>query len=403
MAIPQLLIRAGQVFTADEENRVLSDAWVRVADGRIHSMGRGEPPVEPGERVIEAPECTLLPGLVDCHVHYSLGGRPDWLVEVEEPYATACWRAARYAEATLRAGFTTVRTLGGRDGMEIALRDGQRSGLLTAPRILAANLVVCMTGGHGNWMGRESDGPAEVRKAVREQLKRGADCIKLMATGGVMTPNMEAGAQQLTYEELQAGVEEAHKAGKRTASHAQGAEGIKAAVLAGIDSVEHGFYLNREIIDLMRERGTYFSATLAAASGIADAPPNTVPEWARAKAVKARDAHLESFLSAYQAGVKMVLGTDAGTPFNFHGANARELSLMVRHGMQPLDALRAATRNGAELLGVLADVGSIEPGKQADLVLVQGDATANVEIVERPENLRMVLQGGRLIEDRLAT
>jgi imidazolonepropionase-like amidohydrolase len=395
-----LLIRAGTVYTAADAEPPLRDAWVHVQEGRIAAVSASEPRASPGTARIEAPEATLLPGLVDCHVHFSLSGRADWLAEVREPYALACWRAAQHARATLRAGFTTVRTLGGRGGMDPALRDAQAAGIVEGPRVSATNLVVCMTGGHGHWLGREADGPAEVRKAVREQLKAGADCVKLMATGGVMTPGVEPGAQQYTLEELRAGVEEAHKAGRKTASHAQGAEGIKAAVLAGVDSIEHGFYLTDEIIALMKERGTFLSATLTAAVGIVEAPPNTVPEWARAKAVGVQRAHIESFRRAYRAGVRLVLGTDAGTPFNTHGANARELALMVRHGVDPLDALRAATRNGAELLGKADEIGSIEAGKWADLVLCRGDATRDVELLWEQRNIQAVVQGGRIVRTK---
>src|SRR5437763_2578396 len=216
---------------------------------------------------IDAADATLLPGLIDCHVHFAMSGGPDWLSEMKEPYATSCWRAAIHARNTLQAGFTTVRTLGGRDGADPALRDAQASGLVEAPRIVATNLVICMTGGHGAWIGREADGPEDVRKAVREQLKAGADCIKLIATGGVMTPGVNPGSQQLTDEELRAGIDEAHKAGRKAAAHAHGSAGIKAAVLAGVDSIEHGSFMTDEIISLSKERGTFLSATLGSALG----------------------------------------------------------------------------------------------------------------------------------------
>jgi imidazolonepropionase-like amidohydrolase len=308
-----------------------------------------------------------------------------------------CWRAARRARDTLRAGFTTVRTLGGRDGADPALRDAQAAGLVEGPRISATNLLVCMTGGHGAWMGREADGPDDVRKAVREQLKAGADCVKFIATGGVMTPGVEVGAQQLTEHELRAGVEEAHKAGRKTAAHAHGAEGIKAAVLAGIDSIEHGSFMTDEIMILMKERGTFFSATLCSAEGFYRAPPGAVAEWAIAKGIRVREALYETLSRAYQSGVKLVLGTDAGTPFNRHGDNARELALMVDLGVEPLDALRAGTRNGAELLKQSGDLGTIEPGKLADLVLCRGDVVANIRSLCQPETVRAVVQGGRIV------
>src|SRR5437763_7246607 len=342
--VSRLLVRAGKVFTATDD-AVLEDAWVAVEDGRIVEVSASEPRAAPNTPRVDAPTATLLPGLIDCHVHFALSAGPDWLSEVRQSYALACWRAADFARATLRAGFTSVRTLGGRDGMDTALRDAQAAGLVEAPRIVTANLAICMTGGHGAWIGREADGPHEVRKAVREQLRAGADCIKLIATGGVMTPGMDVGAQQLTEHELRAGVQEAHKAGRKVASHAHGGRGIHAAVRAGVDSIEHGSFLLDETIELMKERGTFLSITLCSASGIASAPPDSVPEWAREKAGRTAEAMHDSFGRAYRAGVRLVLGTDAGTPYNFHGANAKQLALMVEYGAAPLDALRAATIN----------------------------------------------------------
>ncbi len=399
-----LLIRAGRVFPATDET-VLRDGWVLVEDGRIATISASEPPA-PGARRIDRPDATLLPGLIDCHVHLTLSGSGDWLREADDPTPVVAWNVARRAADTLRGGFTTIRTLGGRDRIEVLLRDRIAAGDMPGPRIRAANRVVCMTGGHGWWIGREADGPDEVRKAVREQIKDGADVIKMMATGGVMTPNVEPGAAQLGEDELRAGVEEARKAGKRTASHAQGSDGIMAAVRAGIDSIEHGFFLTREIVGEMQERGTFLSPTLVAARGLADAEPGTIPDWARAKARAIREPHLESFQLAVSAGVKVVLGTDAGTPYNYHGRNAWELELMVEAGLSPVQALIAATRNGADLLGVLDVVGTLEPGKQADLLLVRGDATGDVTVIlsdDRADGgILAVIQDGRVALDSLA-
>jgi imidazolonepropionase-like amidohydrolase len=396
-SMTDLLIHAGQVFTAAGDEPLLRDAWVRVEGERIVGLSTSQPPVSSDTLRLDAPDGTLLPGLIDCHVHFAMSGGPDWLSEVQQSYATACWRAAQHARATLRAGFTSVRTLGGRDGLDPAMRDAQIAGLVEGPRMVATNLVVCMTGGHAAWIGRQADGADEVRKAVREQLRAGADCVKFIATGGVMTPNVEPGAQQLTQDELAAGVEEAHKAGFKTAAHAHGTAGIRAAVLAGIDSIEHGSFMTDEIINLMCERGTFYSVTLCSGEGFYEAPPGTVADWAIAKGVRVRSALHDTFRRAYRAGVKLVLGTDAGTPFNPHGDNARELELMVSLGADPLDALRAATRNGAELLGKLHDLGTIEPGKLADLVLCRGDVVADVGRLRMPATIQAVVQGGRVV------
>jgi imidazolonepropionase-like amidohydrolase len=394
--VPPLLVHAGQVFTAADRDPLVSDAWVRIEDDRIVDVTSSEPSVS-GAETIDAPDATLLPGLIDCHVHFALSGGPDWLAEMQEPYAISCWRAAEYARRTLHAGFTTVRTLGGREGADPALRDAQAMGLIAGPRVVATNMVICMTGGHGSWMGREADGPEDVRKAVREQLKAGADCVKLIATGGVMTPGVQPGAQQLTDEELRAGVEEAHKAGRKVAAHAHGADGIRGAVLAGVDSIEHGSFMTHDLMRLMVEHGTFYSVTLCSAEGFLHAPPGAVADWAMVKAEQVRIALDDTFRRAYSAGVKLVLGTDAGTPFNRHGDNARELALMVKLGASPLDALRAGTRNSAELLGRLDSIGTLEPGKLADMVLVNGDVIANVERLCQQNNVRTVIQGGRVV------
>lgn len=390
-----LLIHAAQVVTAADADALLKDAWVHVEGERIVEVTSSEPKAPASATRLEAH--TLIPGMIDCHVHFAISGGPDWLSEAREPYATACWRAAKHARDTLRAGFTTVRTLGGRDGADPAMRDARARGLVEGPRIVATNLVVCITGGHGAWIGREADGPDDVRKAVREQLKAGADVVKFIATGGVMTPNVEPGAQQLTFEELQAGIEEAHKAGFKTAAHAHGADGILAAVKAGVDSIEHGSFMTDEAMDLMKQRGTCYSVTLCSGEGFFDAPPGAVADWAIEKGRRVRAAMHDTFRRACAKGVKLVLGTDAGTPFNLHGDNARELAIMVSLGLDPLDALRAGTRNGAELLGKLDQLGTIEPGKLADLVLCGADVVADIGRLRRPETIRAVVQGGRVV------
>jgi imidazolonepropionase-like amidohydrolase len=397
---PDLVIRAGTVFTGTDTDPVLRDAWLRIENGLIADVSASEPAHSEGALRIDEPNATLLPGLIDCHVHFSISGGTNWLDELREPYAVTCWRSAAHARATLRAGITTVRTLGGRDGLDPALRDAQAQGIVEGPRMVASNLVVCMTGGHGNWLGRESNGPDDVRKAVREQIKAGADMVKLIATGGVMTPGMQLGSQQLTDAELAAGIDEAHKAGLKAAAHAHGADGIKAAVLAGIDSIEHGSFLTDEIIGLMQQRGTFLSPTLCSLQGFLEAPPNAVADWAMVKAHSARDALNDGVRRAYAAGVKLVLGTDAGTPLNYHGANARELALMAQLGIAPLDALRAGTRNGAELLGKLDQLGTLAVGKQADLALCQGDVVTDIARLTDQSNMLAVLQAGRLVHRR---
>jgi imidazolonepropionase-like amidohydrolase len=337
---------------------------------------------------------TLMPGLIDCHVHLTFMGDPDE-VSPATPVPVLAWNAAANARRTLEAGVTAVRDLGAREAVAILLRDAVAAGRLPGPHIRAAGAAICMTGGHGWWIGRQADGADEVRKAVREQLRAGADCIKLIATGGVMTPGVDPRSPQLTEEELRAGVEEAHKAFRKVGSHAQATAGIKNAVRAGVDSIEHGIYLDDEAIAEMKARGTFLVPTLVAPENISRHGVRAgIPAYMVEKSDRAREAHRESFRQAVRAGVRIAMGTDAGTPFNRHGANAEEIALMVECGLPPRDALVAATRNAAELLDMLDDAGTIAPGKRADLLIVDGDPLADVRVLCDPARITAVLKAG---------
>ena len=246
---------------------------------------------------------------------------------------------ARNAYLTLLAGVTTVRDMGAQNCLNIYLRDAVNARVVPGPRICACGSLVCMTGGHGWPFGLEADGEAEVRKAVREQLKAGADVVKLMATGGVMTLGVEPGALQFTYRELRAGAEEAHKAGRKAASHVQGAEGLHNALKAGIDTIEHGIFIDDEAIRMFLENGAFLVPTLCAPHYILKngVEKGILPEIIR-KTERVAAAHLDSAKKAYRAGVVIAMGTDAGTPFNMHGENLKELELLHGIGMAPMEA-----------------------------------------------------------------
>lgn len=340
---------------------------------------------------------TLLPGLIDCHVHVTMEPDPDPLPRLrEESDLLLTLRGAKNAWRSLLAGYTTLRTLGGRGRSEIELKRALEKGLLRGSRLVVAGQLLTMTGGHGYFMGREVDGPDQLRRAAREELKAGADVIKLMATGGVLTPGVEPGSPQLTLEEMRSAVEEAHKAGKKTAAHAQGSEGIKNAILAGIDSIEHGMFLTDEIIELMLEKKVFLVATLAAPYYIFyEGKKAGIPEYAVKKTEKAMAAHLESLKKAHRAGVLLAAGTDAGTPLNAHGHNAFELELLVRAGLSPMEAIRAATGRAAELLG-RPDLGTIEAGKVADLVVVDGDPLADISVLQG--RIKQVFKEGQAVD-----
>lgn len=350
----------------------------------------------PRGRGVDLAGHTLLPGLINCHVHLCLGAEADPVRPLrEEPLALTAIRALLRARETARAGVTTVRDLGGREYVEFAARRAIQEGLIDGPRIVAAGRPVCMTGGHGHWLGREADGPDDARKAVREQLKAGADVIKVIATGGVMTPGVEPGSPQLTLDELRAAIEEASRAGRRTAAHAMAATGISDAIDAGITSIEHGVYLTEEIVAHMRRDGTFLVPTLNAPVAIATGGLAAgIPEYMVRKSEQVVPAHVASFQLALRAGVRIAAGADSGTPLNFHGSLLPELTLMVKYGMTPLEVIRAATVTAADCLGLGEVTGRVAPGYAADLIAVAGDPAERIDALA---DLKLVLVNGRVI------
>ena len=351
----------------------------------------------PRGRRIDLSGCTLLPGLINCHVHLCFGAEADPVrVMRDEPYALTALKVLRRAQETVEAGVTTVRDLGGRDYAEFAVRRAVAEGLFPGPRILGAGRPVCMTGGHGNAIGREADGPDDARKAVREQLKAGADVIKLIATGGVMTPGVEPGSPQLTLEEMRAAIEEATKAGRRTAAHAQGSTGIADAIEAGITTIEHGIFLTDEIVAAMKRKGVFLVATLAAPAAIsAGGLAAGIPDYMVRKSDAVVTAHVASFRRAHEAGARIAAGADSGTPLNPHGSLLPELELMIKYGMTPLEAIRSATSVAAEALGLGGETGRVAEGHAADLLAVTGDPAERIGALG---DVRLVLARGAIIK-----
>ncbi|MGD8563110.1 MAG: amidohydrolase family protein [Desulfarculaceae bacterium] len=386
------------------DGRVLDNTKVLVDKDKITKLLSKDDPLPQDAHAVSLGGGFLLPGLIDSHVHLTMDGSPDPLTAmVNQSIPTTTLKASQHARNTLMAGFTSVRDLGGASGIDLALRDAINSGLASGPRMLASARYVCMTGGHGwNSGGREADGPDDVRKAVREQIRAGCDLVKLMATGGVMTPGVEPGSAQLTEEELRAGIEEAHKAGRKTATHAQGSQGILNALRAGIDSIEHGFYLTEEIVSIMAENKVAYVPTITAINNIVvNGTESGIPEFAVKKAKKVQKAHLQSLVLAKQAGILVAMGTDAGTPFNLHGENAQEMTLMVQAGYSPLEAITCATQKGAQVLGLEKELGTIEEGKIADLIAVDSDPTSDIKVLQNPDAIRLVIKGGRVVKESI--
>lgn len=347
-----------------------------------------------GNRV-DTTGATLMPGIADCHVHLVYRGEanPNASIEGANP-AEITLRVLENAQTSLKAGITAVRDCGGRNYLEFPVRDACNSGRFIGPNIMASGKMICMTGGHGNKNGRVADGCDEVVKAVREQVHAGSDLIKIMATGGVMTPGVNPEDAHYSAEEMAAGVHEAKRFHKSSASHAQGAEGIMNAVMAGITSIEHGIFMDQECLDAMLERGTYLVPTLAAVKNIIKNKDNGIPEFIVEKALRVYERHMESFTMFYKAGGKIAMGTDAGTPFNLHGENALELAYMVDCGMSPLDSLKSATSVGHACMQY-NDRGQIKEGFKADLLIVNGNPEQDIMMAAKNGNHRMVIKNGR--------
>ena len=376
----------------------LVDSLVLVEAGRIVWVGPAvdAPTGLEDYRVLEAAGQSLLPGLIDSHVHLTMDPAPTFMaVAASESVPMATLRAVRNGRLNLEAGVTTVRDMGAKGGAVLDLVKAMAQGLVTGPRVVAAGMSICMTGGHGWFVGREADGPDGVRKAVREQLKAGAACIKFMSTGGVMTPGIEAGVEGLTEVELRAGIEEAHKAGRRTATHGIGTAGINNALRAGIDSVEHGALLDAESLRLLLERKAYLVPTLRAVGQIVrNAEGGQMEEYVTRKARSVYTRHLASFRLAVENGVCIAAGTDAGTPFNHHGGLPYELVDMVEHGFSPQQSIMAGTSIAADLLNLADQIGTVAVGKLADLILVDGNPLDRIDDVLK---LRTVIQAGRVV------
>jgi imidazolonepropionase-like amidohydrolase len=375
---------------------VKQHAGVLVVDRAIRWAGphaRAPRDARGADSVVEGGDGALTPGLIDCHVHLCFVGEPNFVAEaqVSEPYAAV--KCVRNGERQLAAGVTTVRDLGGPGAVVCEVGKAISDGRVRGPRVVASGQALTITGGHGwNSFARQVDGPDGLRVAVREQVRSGARSIKIVATGGVLTPGVTVDFTAFTPEEVDAAVDEAHKWGVPIAAHAIGRTGIENCVRAGIDSIEHGSQITAELARQMHDRGTFHVPTINALRGIVDHPED-VPAYAVEKGRQILGMAQDAFRRAIRAGVRHACGTDAGTPHNHHGGAPQEIIRMVEWGLTPLAAMRAATSNAADLLRV-PSVGSIEEGKAADLVLWESDPVQDVTALLRP---RLVMMAGDVI------
>ncbi len=409
-----VVLKAARLFDGRGDT-TLSSAVVIVEGGKIKAVGSGLA-APAGARIIDLGDATLLPGFIDAHVHLTGESSDDWYrAAVEGLRRTVPEKAIRATELvrrTLMAGFTTVRNVGAEDYIDVGLRNAIEAGIIPGPRMLVATQALGARGGHCDTtgfpyllFGKEpgiaegiASGPDAFRDAVRFEVKYGADVIKVCATGGVLSLTDEVDTPQLTQAEMDAIVDEAHRLRKKTAAHAHGAEGAKVAIRAGIDSIEHGSFLDEEALRMMKERGTYFVPTLMAgeyAGGRKSA--RTYPPEIAAKAKAALEARSTAFRNALRMGVKIAFGTDSAV--SPHGRNAEEFALLVEHGMTPAAALRTATSSAATLLGVDKRAGTLEAGKDADVVAVPGDVLADVRATEK---VSFVMRGGKVYRNDAA-
>jgi len=382
-----MLIHDGHVADAEGTRR----ADVSVRDGEIEEVDKG---VEGDGERIDASDAYVAPGLVDAHVHLVSDGNPDPKGDHRESDATLAYRAARAMSDSLRAGVTTVRDLNAPGSIAIDAGRAVEDGVVEGPRVRACGEAICMTGGHFHEMAREADGADECRKAAREQLRRGADVVKLMACGSIIWDEVQA-APELTEEEIRAIVEAAHAKDVPVAAHAPGTEAIKNAVRAGVDSVEHANFMDKEAARMMADEGVYWVPTAKALREFVErGPEEGFDEKYIERARDTTDAERHTFELALEQEVPVAMGTDAGTAFNYHGENTDELSIMVERGMSPAEALEASTANAADLVGV--DAGHVREGSLADLIVLPRDPNEDVSAWKEP---LAVLKDGEVVYD----
>jgi imidazolonepropionase-like amidohydrolase len=398
-------------ITAERALDVRSGQWIpspalKVEDGRISAVtaNAATQPAPEGARHVDLAGMSLLPGLIDMHTHLDSDPRYGGYTHLQ--FSDRFWSVLMVPNAakTLEAGFTTVRNVGAGDFNDVGLREAIDAGHVPGPRVVTAAISFGATGGHCDStyfppsMQQQNpynaDGPEAGRRSVRELRKYGAQVIKICATGGVFSRNTEPGQQQLSEDEMRAIVEEAHQWGLKVAAHAHGADGIKAAIRAGVDTIEHASLIDDEGIRLAKERGAWLSMDIYNTEYTqAEGKKNGVLEDNLRKDREIAELQRENFRRAHEAGVKMVYGTDTGVyP---HGDNGKQFAVMVRYGMRPIEAIRAATLNAAEALG-RSDIGVIEAGRFADLVAVNGDPTEQVNLLE---SIPVVIKGGELVKD----
>ena len=411
-----LAIKAGRLI--DGTGSVLKDMVVLVEGERIANVGKAvEVEVPEGAEVIDATDRTLMPGMIDAHLHLRGDGDPSKRGggAFRDSIGTLALRSYVSANKGLAAGFTAMRDAGSFGYVDVALRDAIDGGLVTGPRLKVSGQGLTATGGHGDrtkylaphvrieGANNVVDSPDEARKATRYQIKMGADFIKIMATLSEYVRATGTCSQELTFETMQAICQVAHWAGRTVGAHCHGGDGVRDAILAGVDSLEHGRFISNELFEMMAERGVFLVPTMS--------PEGRAMEVGREAAglhkdedwewfLRANDAMYDAVARAHKIGVKVACGSDAAMPRVYHGENAYELELFVRAGLTPMDAIVAATKVGSEVLGMADEIGTVEKGKLADFVIVDGDPLADIKILQDLNRIKRVIKGGETVVAR---
>lgn len=408
----KVIITSGKLIDV-ENGEIIEDSIIIIENGKIIEAGSSndiELPAKTDSVIYyDAGGRTVLPGLIDSHTHLQLVPEDNEFEVLKKSVPLKAIQAASNAKKTLEAGFTTIRDLGAEHLVDIAVRDAIDSGFIIGPRVLASGYKIAPTGADFRIYPPEieisgqhtMDSVAEIRRAVRELIGLGVDQIKIMTSGRTFRKSSSPNAKVYSLEEVMTAVEIAHDNGLKVSTHAHGAAGVKLALESGCDTIEHGTVLDQDDIEFMLENNIYLVPTFSYSGNLKRLKGDSgLPDYSVAKAFSSREKRLKSFYSAYQAGVKIAMGSDSGMPFVPHGSNAIEITEMVRAGMSNLDAIRSATIDAAGALGIEDKVGSIRPGKEADLIIVDGDPVNDIEVLTEVANIKLIFKAGEPVIKR---
>lgn len=401
----KVLIKAKRFFDGFDVSHRNTPKYIQVFGNSILKVDNDKPSGSFSDE-IDLSDLFVMPGLIDLHVHLTFGGEGNHLQNALENSEYQTLKAYRNAKQTMLSGFLTLRDVGAAGYQVVALRDAINNGFIQGPRIFAAGKILTETGGHGDSIfagGEVCDGVDEVRKAVRTQIKNRVDLIKMTCSGGGLSPQDSPHDPQFTVDEIRAAVEEAHSKRRRVAVHAQSNRGIKNSIVSGVDTIEHALFLDEVACKMLKENDKIIVPTMVSPAMTAKyGPQNGTPEWAIAKVNEALEYHGKSISLAHKMGVKIAYGTDAGTPFNYHGKNAQEFIYLTQQGgLSNKEAIYAATGLAGEALGMRGKIGALIPGSFSDIIAIDGDPISSIEALTEPSNIRFIMMSGEVSKSEI--